>query len=96
MSVEALMAIEVGTAIFVNVDVFHHSSGQVATVRPDRRWSVHAQIKKGDIGLVVDIVRDMQPGRWAETAEIFFQKAGKKVPIMVKELNNVEIFSVMG
>ena len=74
------MAIEVGTAIFVNVDVYHHSNGKVAFARPDRGWSLEKRIKKGDIGVVVDIVRDMQPGRWAEHAEVFFQQARKKNP----------------
>lgn len=89
------MAIEVGTAIFVNVDVFHHSNGKIASARPDRGWSLEKRIKKGDIGVVVDIVRNMQPGRWAEHAEVFFQQARKKIPIDLKELNDTVNFSIM-
>ena len=95
------MAIEIGTAIFVNVDVFHHSDGKIASARPARGSLVRSggslvkRIKKGDIGTVVDIVRGMSPGQWNEYAEVFFQKLRKKVPIAINELNDKINFSIM-
>lgn len=88
------MAIEVGTAIFVNVDVLHHSNGKIASAQ-SFDIPLGERIKKGDIGVVVDIVRNMQPGRWAEHAEVFFQQARKKIPIDLKELNDTVNFSIM-